>query len=51
MTDELLAHRVVWVVQLGQDTQDVSALTQRGYTVQQTLPIHRMVVYKLSKEA
>ncbi len=51
LTDELLAHRVVWVVQLGQDTQDVSALTQRGYTVQQTLPIHRMVVYKLSKEA
>lgn len=51
LAEQLLAHRVVWVVQLGGDTQDVTALTERGYTVQQTLPIHRMVVYKLSKEA
>ncbi|RZU66723.1 mannosyltransferase [Microterricola gilva] len=48
--DRLAFHPTVWVVELGAGHPDVNALQGRGYALQATFPVHRMVVYKLSKE-
>ncbi len=43
-------HRVVWAVELGPDSQDVSALEALGYQVHRILPVHHSTVFELMKE-
>jgi mannosyltransferase len=48
--DRLSVHSRVWAVESGTDTSDVAALESLGYAVEQSIHVHRTVIYELVKE-
>lgn len=47
---QLSSHTVVWVIEGSTATPDVTALRALGYEVEQSIPVHRSVVFELVKE-
>lgn len=46
----ILRYDTVWVIESGAHQPDVDRVRALGYRVEQTLPVHRTIVYELSKE-